>query len=122
MGCGRVWFSGCAGFFVIVAWLGGIEARYRELKVGLFDEGNVGAGVEGLVVWCIPVSTIDNLQSRVVASRDLGWCIGNVNAAVAWIEICNAALLNQCVKVIVRGRIFTNMCISNDNKKLEGVS
>jgi hypothetical protein len=40
---------------------------------------------------------------------------------MAWIKICNASLLNQRVEVIVRGRISTNMCISNDEKELGGV-
>jgi hypothetical protein len=39
---------------------------------------------------------------------------------VAWIEICNAILLNQRVEVIIRGRIFTSMCVSN-NINLKGV-
>jgi hypothetical protein len=115
-----MWVNGCTGFFIIVTWLGGVETRYREVEVGLVDESDVCAGVEGLVVRCIPISTINDLKSCVVTRRDLGWCVRKYNAAVAWIEICNAILLDQRVEVIVRGRIFTGMSISN-NINLKGV-
>lgn len=114
MGRSRVWVNGCTGFFIIVTWFSGIETWYREVEVGLVDESDVCTGVEGLVVRCIPVSTIDDLQSCVVTRRDLGWCVRKFNAAVAWIKICNAILLNQSVEVIVRGRIFTGMGISTN--------
>lgn len=52
---------------VIVARFSCVEAGDRKLELGLCDKGDVGAGVEGLVVRCVPVGAVDDLQSCVVA-------------------------------------------------------
>lgn len=98
-GCSRV--RRCTSRFVILTRLGGVEARDCEAEGGFLHEGDVGTRIEGLVVRCVPVSLVDDLERRLAAGRSRSRKVTSVDAGVAGVEIRNALLLDQGGEIVV---------------------
>lgn len=78
---GLVLFSG--KLLVVLTRLRGVEARDTQLEVDLVDVGDVGTGIECLVVGGVPVGLVDDLESRVGTCGDPGGGVRNRYAGVA---------------------------------------
>lgn len=74
---------GCRNILVI----GGVEAGHGVLvEVCGPDVGDVGACVEGLVLWAVEVGRISQLDGGVGAGGDGGGRVGDVQACVPWVH------------------------------------
>jgi hypothetical protein len=68
--------------------LGRVEAGDIGLvEGGGGDIGDIGAGVEGLVLRAVEVGRVLDLDGRIGAGADGGGRVGDGNAGVAWVEL-----------------------------------
>jgi len=71
----------------VVCAVGGIEAGDLGLEGGERYVGDVGAGVEGLVLGLVEVGGVFDLDGGVCAWGDVGGWVGDAEAGVAWVDL-----------------------------------
>ena len=80
--------GGSRGALTIVD--GGVEAGDGGGEILVQDIGNVGTGIEGLVLRRVKIGSVDDLQSRVAASRHGVGRVGNADACVTLGQLLKA--------------------------------
>lgn len=83
------------------AAVAGVEAGDALAQVVVLDEGDVGAGVEGLVLGLVEVGDVHDLQRGVVAHSDRRGGIADGHAVVAGVNLLEVLRVDEDCEVVV---------------------